>query len=454
MDNYGEFEKYYDEVSQAMTPQWMDDQQATAERGVIGSILVNEKCLSDVRELVNDGMFFNPVLRVAFKTACSMQDDGETVDPVTLGARIVGQGVDWSNAFALQLMDETVTATKARSYCEILKRESKRRTLLQMLNTQRQALLSGSDPDDVRIDMASSLESENDEYARSGLVTSEEATGSFIANVMEAQEGKREPALRTGYKHLDDMLAGGLQRNGFYVLAARPGRGKTAFALNIAYRVALRGKKVLFISLEMDREQLVSRIVASDIGEMGPAQILNGRFSGEDITDKVIQSATKIAKLPIVYNRADRLNVQEIKHLARMSKADLVVIDYLGLVDYENENGKPYEEVTKISRKLKLLAKSTGSPILCLAQLNRESEKRSSNGYRPILSDLRETGAIEQDADGVLFNFPAVQKDECAWANDDSGATSLTVIVEKNRHGATGDVEMNWYKKPGRIVEV
>ncbi len=451
MNELGVFDGAYPEFAAELTPKWMDDQQATAERGIIGSILLDESCLSESRELIDWTMFFNPVLQAAFKTACEMQDDGEKIDPVTLGAKMVGQGLEWTSGFAIQLMDEIATSANARAYCDILKRESDRRGLLQMLALQRQSLLNGSDPQDVRLDMASYLDRENDSSKKSGLVTQEEATTSFLNSMMEAQEGKVEPAIRTGYRKLDEMLAGGFQRNGFYVLAARPGRGKTAFALNIAFRVAKRGKRVLFISLEMDREQLISRIIASDIGVLGPAQILNGRFTGQDLTDKVVSSATKIAKLPIVYNRADRLNVQEIKHLTRISKADLVVLDYLGLVEYDNENGKPYEEVTKISRKLKLLAKSTGSPILCLAQLNRESEKRSDK--RPILSDLRETGAIEQDADGVLFNLPAVEQEE-AWANDDTGATALTIIVEKNRHGATGDVEMNWYKKPGRIVEV
>lgn len=449
MAGKNDFAQFAEEVERELTPSWMDDQHASAERAIVGSILLDERCLHDIRQSIEPDMFFNMGLRTAYKISCEMQDEGEHIDPVTLGARIIEGGHEWSNAFAIQLMDETVTAANATAYCDVLKRESERRDLLRVLNAQRQALLSGSDPEDVRMDLATYIENKNLDSVKKGLVTSEEAAGAFLQNVIEAQEGRREPALRTGYKYLDEMLAGGLQRNGFYVLAARPGRGKTAFALNIAYRVASHGKRVLFISLEMDRDQLISRIVASKVGGLGPAQILNGLFSRQETMDKVVESTRQVSKLPIFYNRADRLNVQEIKHLTRMSKADLVVIDYLGLVDYENENGKPYEEVTKISRKLKLLAKSTGSPILCLAQLNRESEKRKDG--RPILSDLRETGAIEQDADGVLFNFPAKQDDlKSDW---NGTTTALTVIVEKNRHGATGDVEMNWYKKEGRIVE-
>lgn len=436
-----------------LAPRWMEEQKEEAERAIVASILIDQRCLPDIREAIDADMFSNKTLRTAYIVSCALRDDGRDVDPVSLGAGVVERGVDWTNAYCMQLIDETVTAANALAYCEILKKEDSRRKLLGLLNEQRAVLLNGGDPEDARRDISSFLENEDEGSKKKGIVSSQEVATTFLGSVIEAQEGKREPALRTGYRHLDKMLEGGLQRNGFYVLAARPGRGKTAFALNIAYRVAKRGKRVLFISLEMDREQLMSRIVSSEVGVLGPAQILNGRFSGQELTDRVVDSVSRIAKLPIWYNRADRLNAQDIKHLARLSKAEFIVIDYLGLVEYENEKGRPYEEVTKISRKLKSLARSIGSPILCLAQLNRESEKRE--GGKPILSDLRETGAIEQDADGVIFNLPASDKEvaDMSWAQDNPSAWPLKVIVAKNRHGATGEIEMNWYKQSGRIVE-
>ena len=201
----------------------------------------------------------------------------------------------------------------------------------------------------------------------------------------------------------------------------------------------------------MDRDQLVARFVSSELGDMNPTQIMNGAVSNERDLGRITSQCSKFSKMPIYFNESETLNVSDIKYLAKVSKAELVVIDYLGLVENSEKNGKLYEEVTKNSKALKLMARGLGIPILCLAQMNREYEKRTDNKKRPMLSDLRDSGSIEQDADAVIFNF--IDDKAKDYAGAIPNMEYLDLIVAKNRHGETGTANMMWHKKSGRISE-
>lgn len=428
------------------------EQQVAAEQAVIGAILIDDKCLDEVRSVVNPDMFSIQRNRDAFTAACSLQDEKKEIDPVTVGARIreIDSNTDWTNNYAMDLMTVTVTPANVLAHCEILKSEYMRRLMLQEYSYQMRELMGGKIPKEVAADMMDFLDKLSKGDSKSGIVSAMEAASELIVNIDEVMSGRRQPAIPTGYGNLDDILGGGIQRNGFYILAARPGCGKTTFALNVTYRVATQGRRVLFISLEMDREQLVARLLASEIGEISPTQILNGMMKQSDM-DKVVEQSTAFSRLPIFFNLADSLSVSEIKYLAKLSKAELVVIDYLGLIESQNENGKLYEEVTKNSKRLKLMARSLGVPILCLAQMNRESEKRNNGDKKPKLSDLRDSGSIEQDADAVIFHY--IDASAQAYATAVPEMEYLDLIVAKNRHGRMDTANMLWSKKDGKISE-
>lgn len=426
------------------------EQQVAAEQSVIGAILLDESSMDEIRKTVSPDMFSIGVNREAFIAACSLQDARQKIDPVTVGARIkeLNSESDWTNVYAMDLMTGTVTPANVLAHCEVLKKEYTRRLLVQEFSYQTHELMGGKTPNECAADMMNFLENLSKGEAKSGIVSAMEAASELMDNINDITTGRKLPAITTGYGNLDEILGGGFQRNGLYILAARPGCGKTTFALNVTNRVAKLGHRVLFISLEMDREQLVSRLISSEIGKISPTQILNGMMKQEDL-DRVTSQSIEFAKMPIWFNMSESLNISEIKYLTKLSKAELVVIDYLGLIENQNENGKLYEEVTKNSKKLKLMARGLGIPVLCLAQMNREFEKRGNK--KPMLSDLRDSGSIEQDADAVIFHYIDETAKDFATAIPDM--EYLDLIVAKNRHGKMDTANMMWSKRDGRIIE-
>lgn len=254
----------------------------------------------------------------------------------------------------------------------------------------------------------------------------------------------------TGYRDLDNVLGGGMLASGMYVLAARPGMGKTTLAMNIADRVAKRTGPVLFISLEMDVEQLEAKRAARESGVPGN-KLLMQRLTDAEYT-KVAQAADVLNELPLYVNQKASATVAEMETLARkVPGLALIVIDYLGKVS-PGERGRlssRYDYTTEISGAIKTMARRFRVPVLTLAQLNRESEARQD--HRPQLSDLRDTGAIEQDADGVIFLLRP-EYYEGPGDRDPYAPEELNVLVAKNRHGPTGECQMAFYPGTSRVL--
>ena len=276
----------------------------------------------------------------------------------------------------------------------------------------------------------------------SGVVSGADAMVELSEIVNNAAE--TVPFLTTGYKALDRILGGGLMNGCLYILAARPGQGKTTLGASIAETVAKKGKTVLFISLEMTRAQLAARRIAAHVGTVTATQVLTGQIEGSDM-DAVTAAMSELSRRKILFNRRSRVNVREIQFLARKNKADLVVIDYLGLIQH-GEGKTLYERITTTSNQLKQLTTTLNVPVLCLAQLNREIEGRSKG--EPRLSDLRDSGAIEQDADVVMLlhrlNVPDLRIDD---------PQPLDLVIAKNRYGPQGKVSLSWYLRNGRITQ-
>lgn len=405
-----------------------------------GSILIDPRCLDEVRRTITPEMFGDRRCRAIYEAACELSDEGATVDPVTIRSR----ASEWDDTFSRQAMEITLTAANVGAYCEALHTEFLRRELLAGIQERADALLAGHDPLGEATELMTLTERIAEGSYDAGVVSAREAAAELLEDLDRVDEGYRA-FVETGISDLDRILGGGLIREGLYILAARPGCGKTTLAAALAERMLERGRRVLFVSLEMSRKQLMARRVAADVGRVTAAQILRGELAEEE-RKSVGESLVRLSKRPLFFNRRASVNVSEIQFLAKQNRADVVIIDYLGLM--RHEAGKSlYERVTGTSNQLKRMARGLETPVLCLAQLNREVEGRQNQ--EPRLSDLRDSGAIEQDADGVLLIHRPAAEDA-----DEYGPTPMEVTVAKNRHGRAGKIELNWYMRSGRILEV
>lgn len=414
-------------------------QGVSPDISIAGSILIDHRCLDEVRASIKAEQFLDDRARAVFEAACSLEDSKQTIDPVTIKTA----APDLTSEWMIKAMEITGTASNVAVYCRELQKEATRRDLLQGLGKATSNLLAGHDVMTEATDIISMAESAVEGDVANGVVSSGSAMQELLDDIDRVESGY-DPFVKTGYGELDNILGGGLLREGFYVLGARPGCGKTTLAIAIAERMLEVGKRVLFISLEMSRKQLTARRLAAAAGVATASQIIRGALSDAEYQE-VAKRAADISKRPLFFNRLSVLNVSEIQFLARQCKTDIVIIDYLGLLQYEAGRSL-YERVTATSNRLKRMAMALEVPVLCLCQLNRELEGRQ--GQAPRLSDLRDSGAVEQDADGVLLIHKPIEPE------DEYAPVPMEVTVAKNRHGKTGKVEFNWYMRNGRILEV
>lgn len=418
--------------------QLLSERAAGNELAVAGAILLDARCLDEVRQNVKADAFYYDHCREVFEIACELADTGQEVDLLP----ILSKAKTFDREFALKAMEITPTAANAGLYAKLITQEALRRNYIHELEQAVQELNAGQDPVYIASDVRDLSEKIAGEHVEGGVVSAADASLELYESMQRVSSG-HTPFVPTGFKNLDDVLGGGMIREGMYVLAARPGRGKTTFAINITCNALKQGKRVLFITLEMSREQLVSRMVALKVGKLTATNILNNEIP-QTLMDEVTAVLCEVSNYPFWFNRRSTLDLQEINLLAKQVKVDLVVIDYLGLMQHK-EGRTIYEKVTATSNGIKRMARSLGVPVLCLVQLNREVEGRKNDP--PRMYDLRDSGAIEQDADAVLLLHSYELEDGSEY-----DATPIELHVAKNRHGPTGKVEFNWYKRNGRFV--
>ncbi len=414
-----------------------------AESGVIGSILIDGVCLPEVAAILTSDDFHREANRKIYDAALALSCDGQPVDPLTI-AGVVGESYA---RYMLELMEITPTSANAGLYAQ----EVRKASMWRSLKALGEGLVSASVIDDPRQAIGEAVKEmeriESMDRARE-LVTSGEALSAFYDYRAQVDAGTGG-CVKTGFRQLDGLLGGGLLDSGFYVLAARPGVGKTTFALSIADKVAQTCGGVLFVSLEMDVEQIMAKRIARETG-ISASELVMGKHLSLEQGAEMASAANSLAKLPFAINRKPRATVDDIRSMARKVKdLRMIVVDYFGLIRTPGKSASRYEAMTDISGQLKALARSLKLPVLCLAQLNRENMKRKN--AKPLLSDLRDTGALEQDADGVIFlHRPDYYDDETR--SDPGAPVLLQVILAKNRHGSTGEVEMAFSPHTGRIV--
>ena len=422
-------------------PRFSSDVSLESETAVAGSILIDPRCLDEIRRHVTADAFLFENCREIFTIACQLADNGEKIDPLT----ILAKGTTFDRKFLFHAMEITPTAANAGMYAKLVTREALRRELISILEQAVENLSAGHDPVHVAADIQGESNRIAKEEAEGQLVNAADAALELYDDMQRVESGY-QPFLPTGYRGLDAILGGGMIREGMYILAARPGCGKTTFAVNIAMRMLKKGTRTLFVSLEMSRQQLTARFMAADFGQVTATQILTNAYPKTDeLVDGVTNALQAVSRYPLHFNRRSALNIQEIQFLAKQAGAEAVIIDYLGLMQH-GEGRSLYEKVTATSNQIKRMARNLGIPVLCLCQLNREVEGRKNDP--PRLSDLRDSGAIEQDADAVLL----IQKYQLEDPQE-YDAIPVELHIAKNRHGKTGKVAFNWYIRNGRILE-
>lgn len=419
---------------------------ASAEQAVIGSMLIDTRCIPDVIERLKGAEFYIQQNRDIFETIYAMFSYGQTIDPITVLDQMKTRGVfrETSTAYIAELMRITPTAANVLEYAAIVSDRALLRNLATAADEINTLVYEGTGEAENMLEAA-----ERKIYALrqgrvvGGLVPISAVVQTVYSNLSEAaSSGQKIPGLSTGLNDLDRYILG-LNKGELILIAARPGMGKTSIALNIAMNVAKKsGKTVAVFSLEMSREQLVSRLLAGE-GLVPSQNLLTGQLNSDE-WKRIAAAAQVLSATDMRIDDNPMLSVSDMNaQCRRISNLGLVVIDYLQLMQsaggdsckYAGENRQ--QVVSDISRMLKIMAKELNVPVICLSQLSRASEGRPNK--RPMLSDLRESGAIEQDADVVIGLYrEGYYNAECEEPNVSEA------IVLKNRKGQTGTVKLAW----------
>ena len=415
-----------------------------AEQSVLGSVLIDPNCFNDIAEIVGVDDFYVEEHKRIFEIMLDYSIRNKIIDLVTLLNEMVSRGVydDDSQARAyIRIIAEVVpSAQNARDYAKIVHDKSVlRKLILATEEIQRVAFIEGEDVSQI-VDLA-----ERKIYEIAG--NSERHDFTHIREVLVKtyehlnllRDGPTEDALgiQTGFSELDSTLIG-LNKGNLIIVGARPGVGKTSFALNVATSVAKRTKKAVCIfSLEMSNEELVSRIISSE-AMVDSQKLRKGDLSVDD-WEKLAVASSLLSETDIYIDDTTGISLTSMKaKLRRVKNLGLVIVDYLQLMQPERRSGDQnrVNQIGEISRGLKVIAKELGVPVIVLSQLARAAEKEKDRP--PMLSDLRDSGSIEQDADMVIF----LSRDY--YGRDPEKANIVDVIVAKNRHGSTGTVTMSW----------
>lgn len=412
-----------------------------AEQAVLGSMLISPACVPSVIEQLKPEDFYVESNRLIYETISHMFTDGRPVDPVTVldEMKYVGYKEHANRDYFMQLIETTPTAANVLEYAEIVRGKSMLRELQQASSEIIDLTCSEEEDAQTIADLA-----EQKIYAVRqgrevrGFTPINDAIREVYDHLDElaANPGKL-PGIPTGFSLLDQYI-GGLNKSDLVLMAARPGMGKTAIALNMALNAARKsGKTVVIFQLEMSKEQLATRLLSSE-ALVDSKKLRMGNLNDDD-WQRMAGATDVLQRLPILIDENSGITVPEMKAKCRRLGKDLglIVIDYLQLMHTPKHTDNRVQEVAEISRSLKIMAKELNVPVLCCSQLSRGPESRSDK--RPMLSDLRESGSIEQDADIVLF----IYRDD--YYNQESETKNAAeLIVAKNRHGETGTVELQW----------
>ena len=415
-----------------------------SEQSILGSILLDKDAIITVAETITPTDFYKDAHRIIYESMMALNNKNEPIDMVTLTDELRKRGYldDIGGVTYLTSLSTIVpTTSNVKYYAEIVKEKSVLRQLIKASNDIiNLGYGSGENAEDV-LDFAEkkifdiSQERTSDDFKPINQVLMD--TYDMIESIYSNKSDVT--GVTTGFKDLNKKI-NGLQRTDLILVAARPAMGKTAFALNLVQNAAIKGNaSVAVFSLEMSKEQLAQRMIAAQ-SNVELKKMKTGTLNDAD-WPRIISAMAVMSDAKIFIDDTPGIKINELRSKCRKLKMeqglDLVMIDYLQLMESDSKNESRQQEISKISRSLKILAKELDCPVVALSQLSRAPEQRAD--HRPVLSDLRESGAIEQDADIVMFLY----RDE--YYHSDSEKKDLAeVIIAKNRHGETGSVELVW----------
>lgn len=419
-----------------------------AEQSVLGAVLLDSSCMDRIAEILpRPEYFYQTNNSLIYTTMLEMFTVGQAVDFVTILEKLKGaKGFDETSGktYLLQLAQLVPSISNVESYARIVRDKYDVRTLI---ITARDIVEEASQGGTEAATLLDSAEQRIFDIRRGKNMQGLQRIDEIIVQAFDRLDLLNSPdadlykGVPTGIKELDEAITG-LNRSDFVLLGARPGMGKTSFALNIARHAAVKAKKrVAFFSLEMSKEQLASRLLSTE-AMVGGTKLRTGKLS-EDEWIHIIEAGDILSKTQMYFDDNPSITVGEMKaKIRRLRDVDLVVVDYLQLMSTGGKNENRVQEISKITRNMKIMAKELNVPVLMLSQLARDSEKRTN--HRPVLSDLRDSGSIEQDADIVLFLYREDYYQDVETPGENSDRNSGECIIAKNRHGETKTIPLHW----------
>jgi replicative DNA helicase len=427
-------------------------QNLEAERAVLASILLDPQMSDEVALLIRPEDFYADANQKLYRHITTMREKGKQVDTLLLIERLKQEGdfeAIGGAAYLSEVARSEAVAAHATYYAEIVRDKAVLRALLHAgTEIVRDAYDTTADPKQIVSQAEQKVFAIHDERSADQITNAHDLMIEAFNRIDARAEGTEGVGLSSGFTDFDS-LTGGLHDSELIILAARPSMGKTALATNIAENVSIRSQATtLFVSLEMARLELAQRLLCSQ-GEIDATKFRSGFLSRDDRA-KLIEASAELSRAPLYIDDTPSRTVTEIaaaaRRLKRKENLRLVIIDYLQLIQPDDPRDPRQEQVAKMARRLKCLARELKVPIICLSQLNRQVEV-GREPQRPRLSNLRESGAIEQDADVVLF----IHRDEVYMKPDDPELETkrglADVIVAKQRNGPTGDFQLAWFGK-------
>ncbi len=434
---------------------------ADAEQAVLGSMIIDPACISEVAVSVKTEYFYIPQHKEIFSAISSMYELNQAIDFISLLERLKKQGVFdeiGGKDYLTKLVQKVPSSANVGSYIDIVREQYYQRALMGAAQGIIKDINENTMESGRLLDSAEQRIFEIRDGREIGGLT--HIKDVILAETYDRLTKINDPETRNDYigipsgiGDLDKMITG-LNKSDLIILGARPGMGKTSFALNIARNVAVNaGKTVCFFSLEMTRDQLAQRLLSSEAA-IKSEKLRTGDLQPEEWT-RLTQAGENLSKAEIYFDESSDITVPQMKaKLRRMRRVDLVVIDYLGLMHSPRHTDNRVQEISEITRSLKIMAKELKVPVIACAQLSRGTEAKGKS-HKPALADLRDSGSIEQDADIVLFLYrDAYYDSEKSDDEDKSDNSKSECIVAKNRHGEIGSVPLHWDGQYTRFTSV
>ena len=433
-------------------------QDVVAEKSLLGAILISDKILPEILTIIRPRDFYEERHQIIFDAMMSLYDQHRPVDLLTLTSELKSTKKlkEIGGApYLTELSNFVPAASHAKAYAEIIEKASTRRRLIKAgTDIANKAYEDDADVQSLIGAAEKELFEVSDNVVKSDYVAMDELLADAFDRIEELQKNKGAlRGLKTGFRDLDKKTAG-FQKGDLVIIGARPAMGKTTFAQNLTYNIASINKKgVLFFSMEMAANEIVDRMI-SDVSGVDNWKMRTGNLSEEEF-QRIGEALGEMDELPIYIDDTSSMTIMDVRNKARRAMHDhdigIVIVDYLQLIQGSDRyKGNRVQEVTEISRGLKILARELEIPVIALAQLSRSVTGRDDP--RPVLSDLRESGSIEQDADLVMF----LHRPDYYRQNDDNyEETHITeLLIAKHRHGAVGKIELYFHPELLRFMSL